>query len=119
MASNRIKGITIESGGDTTKLLTALKVVNTEICSTQRDLKDVEKLLKLAPGNTELLAQKHKLSEQAVSETKEKPETLKTGAEQAEKALEDGTISKDQYDTLPREIIEIEQELSPAFFCAR
>jgi len=111
MAANRIKGITIEIGGDTTKLQTALKGVNTEIRNTQKELKDVEKLLKLDPGNTELLAQKHKLLGQAVEETKNKLETLKTAAEQAEKALEDGTISKDQYDALQREIIETEQEL--------
>ena len=111
MAASRIKGITIEIGGDTTKLQTALKGVNTEIRNTQSQLKDVEKLLKLDPGNTELLAQKHKLLGQAVSETKEKLETLKTAAEQAEKALNDGTISKDQYDALQREIIETENEL--------
>lgn len=111
MAASRIKGITIEIGGDTTKLQTALKGVNTEIRNTQQQLKDVEKLLKLDPGNTELLAQKHKLLGDAVKETKEKLETLKTAAEQAEKALNDGTISKDQYDALQREIIETEQEL--------
>ena len=55
MAANRIKGITIEIGGDTTKLQTALKGVNTEVKNTQQQLKDVEKLLKLDPGNTELL----------------------------------------------------------------
>lgn len=111
MAASRIKGITIEIGGDTTKLQTALKGVNTEIRNTQAQLKDVEKLLKLDPGNTELLAQKHKLLGDAVKETKEKLETLKTAAEQAEKALSDGTISKDQYDALQREIIETENEL--------
>ena len=111
MAASRIKGITIEIGGDTTKLQTALKGVNTEIRNTQAQLKDVEKLLKLDPGNTELLAQKHKLLGNAVKETKEKLETLKTAAEQAEKALNDGTISKDQYDALQREIIETENEL--------
>ena len=47
MAGNRIKGITVEIGGDTTKLQTALKGVNTEIRNTQSQLKDVEKLLKL------------------------------------------------------------------------
>ena len=56
--ANRIKGITVEIGGDTTKLQTALKGVNSEIKNTQSQLKDVEKLLKLDPGNTELLAQK-------------------------------------------------------------
>ena len=111
MAASRIKGITIEIGGDTTKLQTALKGVNAEIRNTQAQLKDVEKLLKLDPGNTELLAQKHKLLGDAVKETKEKLETLKTAAEQAEKALNDGTISKDQYDALQREIIETENEL--------
>ena len=61
MAGNRIKRITVEIGGDTTKLQTALKGVNTEIRNTQSQLKDVEKLLKLDPGNTELIAQKHRL----------------------------------------------------------
>lgn len=61
MASSRIQGITVEIGGDTTKLQTALKGVNSEIRSTQSQLRDVEKLLKLDPGNTELLTQKHRL----------------------------------------------------------
>ena len=72
MAGNRIRGITVEIGGDTTKLQTALKGVNTEIRNTQSQLKDVEKLLKLDPGNTELIAQKHRLLAQVVSETREK-----------------------------------------------
>ena len=90
MAASRIKGITIEIGGDTTKLQTALKGVNTEIKNTQAQLKDVEKLLKLDPGNTELLAQKHKLLGQAVEETKNKLETLKTAQQQADEALKNG-----------------------------
>ena len=52
--AGRIQGITVEIGGDTTKLQTALKGVNTEIRNTQSQLKDVDKLLKLDPGNTEL-----------------------------------------------------------------
>ena len=111
MAGNRIKGITVEIGGDTTKLQTALKGVNTEIRNTQSQLKDVEKLLKLDPGNTELIAQKHRLLAQAVSETREKLETLKTAQQQADEALRNGTISQDQYDALQREIIETEQRL--------
>ena len=111
MAASRIKGITIEIGGDTTKLQTALKGVNTEIKNTQQQLKDVEKLLKLDPGNTELLAQKHKLLGEAVQETKEKLETLKTAAEQANAALANGDISQEQYDALQREIVETENEL--------
>nr|WP_304710538.1 phage tail tape measure protein [uncultured Acetatifactor sp.] len=111
MAANRIKGITVEIGGDTTKLQTALKGVNTEIRNTQSQLRDVEKLLKLDPGNTELMAQKHRLLGDAVRETKEKLETLKTAAEQANEALARGEISQGQYDALQREIIETENSL--------
>ena len=109
--AGRIQGITVEIGGDTTKLQTALKGVNTEIRNTQSQLKDVDKLLKLDPGNTELLAQKHRLLGDAVKETKEKLETLKTAAEQAEQALKEGAITQDQYDGLQREIVETEQKL--------
>lgn len=109
--ANRIKGITVEIGGDTTKLQNALKQVNGEIKTTQSQLKDVDKLLKLDPGNTELLAQKHKLLGEAVEGTKEKLATLKTAAEQAKTALANGEISKEQYDALQREIIETEQDL--------
>ncbi|WP_426742265.1 phage tail tape measure protein [Mediterraneibacter faecis] len=109
--ANRIKGITVEIGGDTTKLQTALKGVNSSIRDTQSQLRDVEKLLKLDPGNTELLAQKHRLLGEAVAGTKEKLETLKTAAEQANTALANGEISQDQYDALQREIIETENNL--------
>ena len=109
--AGRIQGITVEIGGDTTKLQTALKGVNTEIRNTQSQLRDVDKLLKLDPGNTELLAQKHRLLGDAVKETKEKLETLKTAVEQAEQALKDGTITQEQYDGLQREIVETEQKL--------
>ena len=78
--ANRIKGITVEIGGDTTKLSKALEGVNKDIKGTQTQLKDVQKLLKLDPSNTELLSQKHKLLADAVSATKEKLEVLKTAA---------------------------------------
>ena len=109
--ANRIKGITVEIGGDTTKLSKALEGVNRDIKGTQTQLKDVQKLLKLDPTNTELLSQKHKLLADAVSATKEKLEVLKTAAEQANTALANGEISQQQYDALQREIIETENEL--------
>ena len=109
--AGRIQGITVEIGGDTTKLQTALKGVNSEIRNTQSQLKDVDKLLKLDPGNTELLAQKHRLLGDAVKETKEKLETLKTAAEQANTALANGEITQSQYDGLQREIAETEAKL--------
>ena len=109
--ANRIKGITVEIGGDTTKLSKALEGVNKDIKGTQTQLKDVQKLLKLDPTNTDLLSQKHKLLADAVSATKEKLEVVKTAAEQANTALANGEISQQQYDALQREIIETENEL--------
>lgn len=109
--SKRIQGITVEIGGDTTKLTTALKNVNGEIKNTQSQLKDVEKLLKLDPSNTELLSQKQRLLNEAVEETKEKLDALKNASEQANTALEKGTITKEQYDGLQREIVETENAL--------
>ena len=111
MGARRIAGITVEIGGDTTKLTTALKDVDKALSTTQSSLRDVNKLLKLDPGNTELLAQKHRLLGEAVSETKEKLATLKTAAEQANQALANGEITQSQYDALQREIIETEQKL--------
>lgn len=111
MAGTSIKGITIEIGGDTTGLTTALKGVNGQLKTTESDLKKVEKLLKLDPKNTELLAQKQRLLSQAVSETKDKLSTLKTAAEQANEQLQKGEITQAQYDALQREIIKCEDSL--------
>lgn len=109
--ANRIKGITVEIGGDTTKLSKALEGVNKNIKNTQSQLKDVEKLLKLDPTNTELLSQKQKLLADSIGATKDKLTTLKTAAEQANTALANGDITQEQYDALQREIVETEQEL--------
>ena len=109
--ASRIQGITVEIGGDTTKLSTALSKVNKEIRDTQAQLKDVNKLLKLDPGNAELMAQKQRLLSQAVGETKEKLDALKLAGQQANEALAKGEISRSQYDALQREIAETEQAL--------
>lgn len=111
MAANRIKGITIEIGGDTTKLDKALSGVNKTLKDSQTQLKDVNKLLKLDPGNTELLKQKYEALTKSVDATKEKLETLKKAGEQANEALAKGDISQAQYDALQREIIETENNL--------
>ena len=109
--AGRIKGITVEIGGDTTGLEKALKGVNSAIKTTQSELKDVERLLKLDPSNTELLTQKQKLLKDAISSTREKLETLKEAQKQAKEQLERGELGQDKYDALQREIVETEQEL--------
>ena len=109
--ANRIKGITVEIGGDTTGLDKALKSVNTSIKSTQSALKDVNRLLKLDPSNTELLSQKQRLLKDAIGATKEKLDSLKAAQEQAKQQLENGELGQDKYDALQREIVETEEEL--------
>ncbi|MDO4393217.1 MAG: phage tail tape measure protein [Bacillota bacterium] len=109
--ANRIKGITVEIGGDTTGLDKALKSVNTSIRTTQSALKDVNRLLKLDPSNTELLSQKQRLLKDAIAATKEKLDSLKVAQEQAKQQLENGELGQDKYDALQREIVETEEEL--------
>lgn len=109
--ANRIKGITVEIGGDTTGLDKALKGVNSSIRNTQGSLRDVNRLLKLDPKNTTLLEQKQKLLKEAIGQTKDKLETLKTAQEQAKEQLENGTLGQDKYDALQREIVATENEL--------
>ncbi len=109
--ASRIQGITVEIGGDTTKLSKALESVNKSIKGTQSGLKDVNKLLKLDPSNTELVVQKQKMLKDAIEATKEKLATLKTAAQQANEQLANGEITQQQYDALQREIAETEQNL--------
>lgn len=110
MAGN-IKGITIEIGGDTTKLDRALKDVNKNSRDLNRELRDIEKSLKFNPGNTELVAQKQRVLAESVENTKKKLETLKTAQEQAAEALARGDIGQDEYDALTREVIKAENQL--------
>ena len=81
--ASQIKCITVETGGDTTKLEQSLKSVNSTIRNTQSQLKDVTKLFKLDLKNTELLFQKQRLLKDAVQATKEKLEALKEAQIQA------------------------------------
>ena len=109
--ASRIKGITIEIGGDTTGLDQALKKVDGTIKDTQEDLKEINKALKLDPGNTELLEQKQRSLASAIDATSEKLKELKEAQKQAQEQLARGDISQEQYDAMQREIVETEQKL--------
>lgn len=85
--------------------------MESSLSSTQRSLKDVNKLLKLDPSNTTLLAQKHNLLQKEIEETKNKLNVLKEADKQAKAQLEKGELGQEQYDALQREIIETEQHL--------
>ena len=108
---NRIQGITVEIGGDTQGLSKALSGVNKEIRTTQSQLKDVERLLKLDPGNTELLRQKYELLNDSIESTEEKLDSLREAEKQVQQQFERGEVSQDQYNGLQREIIATEQAL--------
>ena len=88
-----------------------MKGVESNLNSTQRSLRDVNKLLKLDPSNTTLLAQKHELLQQKIADTKIKLKTLKEADKQAKVQFEKGDLGKDKYDALQREIAETEQNL--------
>ena len=109
--AGRIKGITVEINGDTTKLLKALQSVDKNIKNTQTQLKDVEKLLKLDPKNTELLAQKQKFLGDAVKSTKERLDTLKKASEEAAKTKDNYDAWKAKYDPIKQKIGETENKL--------
>lgn len=109
--ADRIKGITVEIGGDTTGLSKALSGVNREISSTQKELRDVERLLKLDPTNTELLRQKYDLLTKAVDSTEAKLQSLKNAEQQVQAQFQRGDIGEGQYNALKREIIETESKL--------
>ena len=114
MASTKIRGITIELGADTSGLSKALKGVNSEIKSTQKQLKDVERLLKLDPGNTELLEQKQRLLGQTVEQTAKKLDALKEAQKQVSDEMAKTGEGQEQYDALTREIEVTERELKEA-----
>lgn len=109
--ANNIKGITIEIGGDTTKLDKALQGTNKEIKSTQSELREVERLLKMDPGNTEAMKQKQELLAKAVGETKDKLDLLKDAEKQVEEQFKNGEASEEQYRAIKREVEATEAQL--------
>lgn len=85
--------------------------VDKNIRSTESALRDVNRLLKLDPTNTELLAQKQRLLAEEIDSTKDRLETLKEADKQAKKQLKSGDLGQEAYDALQREIVETEQKL--------
>lgn len=103
-AGGRIKGITIEIDGETKGLQKALSSITKESMSVTKELKDVERLLKLNPGNTELVAQKQKLLSKQIEVTSEKLKGLRDAQDQVQAQFEKGEIGEEQYRGFMREI---------------
>ena len=107
MADTKVRGITIDLKADTTGISKSLGELNGDISKTQKQLKDVEKLLKLDPKNTDLLKQKYDLLKKSVADSEQKVKALQKAQEEL------GTRTKDnaeQYDAIQREIIACENE---------
>ena len=100
-----IKGMTVRIGGDTSELNKAIRDSNNEIKTTQKELKEVDKLLKLDPTNTELLKQKQQLLGQQIGQTTTKLEALKEKQKVFDEAIKKGgDVNQAEYRKLQREI---------------
>ncbi|HDR4886098.1 TPA: tape measure protein [Bacillus cereus] len=110
--AGRIKGITIEIGGETTGLQNALKDVNKRSGELSKELKDIERLLKFNPGNVEALAQKQQLLTQQIENTTKKLDSLKSAQQQVQAQFESGAINEEQYRAFRREIEFTEGQLN-------
>lgn len=115
--ADKIRGITIEIGGDTSGLTKSLKKSNGEIKSTKSQLKDVDKLLKLDPTNIDLLRQREQLLNKEVDETSDKLQELK----KVQAKMDENGVDKnsEQYMALQREIISTSHELDDLRNAAR
>ncbi len=110
MSKNRIKGITIEIAGNTSKLNRSFKEVQDSLKKTQATLRDTNKLLKLDPTNTDLLKQKQKQLKKAIEDTTVKLKSEKATLKEMEKSGST-KYTQEQQDALQREIVETENEL--------
>ena len=108
---NNIKGITVELGGDTTKLSSALKGVNKDTRDLQSELKQINTQLKFNPSSTELLAQKQKALKESIDATKQKLEQLKSVESQVKQQFESGNLGEEKYRAFEREIEQTENKL--------
>ena len=111
MANTKIRGITIEIGGDTTKLGKALEDSEKKSSSLQNELRQINQSLKFNPDNVELLAQKQAVLTDSVAETTEKLEILREAERQVIAQFERGEVAEDQVRALTREIIKTENQL--------
>lgn len=107
-----LKGITVEIGGDTTKLGDAILKARKSASDLSGELRGVESLLKLDPTNTVLLAQKQDILAESIAGAKDKLKMLIAAQESMSEQLADGKISPEQYRDFEREIESTRQQLT-------
>ena len=111
MGIKALKGLTIKIGGDTSDLAKSLDGIEKQSRDLSSELGQINKLLKLDPKNTELLAQKQKVLAEAIGSTEKKLDTLREAEKQVQAQFERGEVSEAQYRALQREIVETERKL--------
>lgn len=112
MANTNLKGITVQIGGDTTNLNSALKSVNSEIYTTQSNLTAVNRALKFDPTNVELLTQKQKVLSTQIENTKAKLQQLEDVQAQVEEQFERGNLGVDEHQAFQIEVASTKSRLS-------
>lgn len=106
-----LKGLTVQIGGNTTELGKALDAIKTKTTAASKELTQINRLLKLDPGNTDLLAQKQTVLADKISATKEKLELLNQAHKQAFEAFSADQMGESEYRQIERDVIAAEQEL--------
>lgn len=102
--AGKIRGITIEIDGNTKKFQDSLKGMDSQLNKSNKKLRDINKLLKLKPGNTELLTQKQKTLSKAIETTEDRLKELKS--------VQRESVSPEEWDAIQREIVDSENKLS-------
>ncbi len=110
--ADKIKGLSVKIGGDTSGLAAALKDINTRSKTLQTDLKTVDRLLKLDPSNTVLVAQKQDLLTKSIEATKDKLKELEKAEEAVQKGFEDGTINREEFLEFQKVLVNTKKNLS-------
>lgn len=111
MANEKIKGLTVKIGGDTTELNKALESVNKKSRSLSSELGQINRQLKFDPTNTELLAQKQKVLAEAIENTQNRLDTLREAEKQVQEQFKKGEIAEEQYRAFRREVMDAEKKL--------
>ena len=112
MASEKIKGLTVQIGGDTSELGKSLQALNAKSKATSKELSAINRALKLDPTNVELLTQKQQVLSEEIATSKEKVDILRQAQEKAAEQLKDGDTGDEQYRHLQREVFFAEQNLA-------
>lgn len=111
MGKGNIKGITIDFDGNTTKLDKALDNVDKSTVKVNKELRQVDSLLKFNPGNADVVAQKQQLLAKQIENTSERLNTLKQAQAQVDEQFKNGDLGEEQYRAFQREVVATEGKL--------